>query len=347
MAKTPLREFLDNGVLKGNFLLLNVVKKIASGKYIVGDSSGLGLMLLDNEGKEIKMDSTIRLVKPLKVNETTLKCNPKFSPIKTSEKVKISPTKKELKDIENQFEFSQEDSDDGKEYINFESIKKMPPSSLIQNVTFLVTNVSRIIQTKSGQYQICGMKDIDSNKISINLYEKYINKLEVGNVFTTTKLKKFLIQKDGKYETRLQTTKFTTFHEATTKEKSSFKHVKVADNSLEGMILGFTNILCYYSCTKHWNKVNEDNMCQACGGIALNTQFDFKAELLVEGSDNKDDVKTFMMFKRAAKMITTEENEETVASKLAEYVGQQCIVEHDATGEDDHIVILKNLVTYM
>jgi hypothetical protein len=217
MAKTLLREFLDNGVLKGNFLLLNVVKKIASGKYIVGDSSGLGLMLLDNEGKEIKMNSTIRLVKPLKVNETTLKCNPKFSPIKTSEKVKISPTKKELKDIENQFEFSQEDSDDGKEYINFESIKEMTPSSLIQNVTFLVTNVSRIIQTKSGQYQICGLKDIDSNKISINLYEKYINKLEVGNVFTTTKLKKFLIQKDGKYETRLQTTKFTTFHEATTK----------------------------------------------------------------------------------------------------------------------------------
>jgi hypothetical protein len=88
-------------------------------------------------------------------------------------------------------------------------------------------------------------------------------------------------------------------------------------------------------------------MCQACGGIALNTKFDFKAELLVECSDNTDDVKTFMMFKRAAKMITTEENEETVASKLAEYVGQQCIVEHDATGEDDQIVILKNLVTYM
>ena len=243
MTKTTLCKFLENGELKGNFLLLNVVKKVAVGKYIVGDSSGLGMLLHDNELRKLKTNSTNKIVKPLKVNETTLKCSPKFSPLKTNEKLEIFPTKKELKEIENNCLISEEDLNDDDEYMTFEKIQEMPSGSLIQNGTFLVTNMSRIIQTKSGQYQICGLKDINSEKISINLYDKYINKLEVGKVFTASKLKKFLIKKDEKYETRPQTTKFTIFHEATKKVKSSFKNVQIADKSLDGTILGFTNIL--------------------------------------------------------------------------------------------------------
>ena len=52
MSKTKLNKFLASGVLKGNFIVLNVVKKIATGKYIVGDSSGLGVLLLDEEGDQ-------------------------------------------------------------------------------------------------------------------------------------------------------------------------------------------------------------------------------------------------------------------------------------------------------
>ena len=101
---------------------------------------------------------------------------------------------------------------------------------------------------------------------------------------------------------------------------------------------------CYFSCTEHWKKVNEDNFCQACGGVALKTKFDFKVELLIECSNKEKDVKTFLMFKRTAKMITSEENEESVETKLAEYQGQKCSVEHDDASDSDTIVIVKNLV---
>ena len=347
MSKTTLHQFLENGELKGNCLIINVVKKLADGKYIVGDSSGLGLLVHDNEGKELKLTSTIKVVKPLKVNDTTLKCSPKFSPMKTMEKVEIFPTKKELKKIEEKLDFSPGDSvNDGKEYTTFDTIQNLPPASLIPTVTFLVTNVSRIIQTKSGQYQICGIKDIESTKLSINLYDKHINKLEVGKVCTVTKLKKFLIKKNDNYETRLQTTKFTMFLQSTPRDTSSFKNVKVADNCQDGIILGFTNILCYESCAEHWNKVNEEKMCQACGGIALKTQFDFKVEILVESNTTDEDVTTFMAFKRVVKMITKEETEEAVETKLAEYEGRKCTVEYNATGEDDTIVIIKSLVIH-
>ena len=347
MSKTKLNKFLASGVLKGNFIVLNVVKKIDTGKYIVGDSSGLGVLLLDEEGKELKSDSTIKIVKPMKVDDTTLKCSPKLSPIKTSEKVELTPTKAEIKEIESKYKFTTQDVNIGKQYITFESIKLMPPGSFIQSVTFLVTNMSRTIQTQSGQYQICGLKDIGSEKISINMYDKHINKLEVGDVFTATKLKKFLIKKNEKYETRLQTTKHTIIHGATENDKSSFKSVNVADESVDGTILGFTNLLCYYSCAQHWNKVNDDKVCQVCGGVASETKFDFKIDMLIECNNEEQDVKTFMMFKRTAKMITSEETEEAVESKLEEFEGRKCTVEHNDPGDSDQTVIIKNLIIHV
>ena len=190
MAKTSLCHFLESGKLNGNSLVLTPVKKVTTGYYIVGDSSGLAVLEHNKNGKEIKIGTTFKLIKPLRVNDTTLKCHPNFSPVKTNEKVNISPSKEEIELIESKVNIGNEELDENKTYLNFESIKKMSPASIIPNVTFLVTNVSRIIQTKSGQYQICGLKDIDSKKISMNLYDKYMNKLEVGKVFTATKVKK-------------------------------------------------------------------------------------------------------------------------------------------------------------
>ena len=43
-------------------------------------------------------------------------------------------------------------------------------------------------------------------------------------------------------------------------------------------------------------------------------------------------------------MITSEENEESVETKLAEYQGQKCSIEHDDASDSDTIVTVKNLV---
>ena len=78
--------------------------------------------------------------------------------------------------------------------------------------------------------------------------------------------------------------------------------------------------------------------------IAQNTQSDFKVEILLECQTEPEEVKTFMAFKKVMKMITTEECEDTVESKLAEYEGRQCTVEYDTTGDGSQIEILKKII---
>ena len=60
-------------------------------------------------------------------------------------------------------------------------------------------------------------------------------------------------------------------------------------------------------------------------------------------TDNEEEIKTFLIFKRAAIMITIEETEDEIEKKLAEYCGRQCTVEYDDTEEDDKLIILKRL----
>ena len=189
MVKSSLQEFLETGKLNGNYLILTVVNKIEDGKYIVGDKSSLGVLDLKNNGKEMKSGTGIKLIKPIHVDKYTLQCHPHFSPAKTLENEKINPEEEEIKRIESKVKQTADTKQD-ENNLTVEEIKKMSPSTMIQKVNFLVISVSRIIQTKSGQYQICGLKDIDGIKICINLYDKYMNSLEVGKVFTAEKIKK-------------------------------------------------------------------------------------------------------------------------------------------------------------
>ena len=115
----------------------------------------------------------------------------------------------------------------------------------------------------------------------------------MGNIFNAEKIKKFNLKKDGIFETRLQTTKFSKFHEASLKEKEAFKNIPIADHSVNGTIIGFTSISCYKSCTKHWNKLDDDEMCAVCAVKPEESQFDFRAELLFEGDQTKDEIQTY------------------------------------------------------
>ena len=345
MSKSSLQQFLKNGSLEGSFLSVTVVKKITNERYIVGDKTSLAVLELPKSGKEMKIGSGIKLIKPIHQNENSLKCNPNFSPVKTLDYEKLTPTKVQLKEIEKKIDIT-EATIMIENYITLEAIRKMTPGTVIQKVTFLVTRNSRIISATSGQYQICGLKDIENQPMTINLYDKFINNLEVGKVFNATKIKKFNLKKDGEFQPRLATTKFSILSEALPKEIKAFENVKFADNSLDGTIIGFSNIICYESCSKHWNKLDEDAMCPVCTSKPEEANFDFKAELLVQSPGDEEEIKTFLLFKKHATMITKENTEDEVETKLAEFSGQRCTVEYDNPEDDDKLVILKRFVTY-
>ena len=213
--------------------------------------------------------------------------------------------------------------------------------NLIQKVTFLVTKSSRSIQTASGVYQICGIKDIDSKLLSINLYDKFIDSLEVGKVYTAMKIKKFNLKKDGEYQARLSSTKFSLFSEPSGEEAASFKNIQIADNHINATILGFSDISCYNSCAKHWNKIDDEGDCPVCKAKPKEVNFDFKGKLLVTSSEDDEEIKTFLFFKRVVPLIITEGTEEDVETKLAEYAGHKCIIEYD--NSEEAIVIIRRL----
>ena len=160
------------------------------------------------------------------------------------------------------------------------------PSTLFQHQH--VTNVSRIIKTKSGKYQIVAIMDIDSEKTSINLYDSNIGKLKFGEIYNITKVKKTMLRKDQATELRLLTTKFTKISEANEEDKGKFENVKLADKQIQGIIVGFGDINSYKSCEKHWNKLDEEDLCPKCESPPTKVKIDFNTDLYIQDSSTGD-----------------------------------------------------------
>ena len=110
---------------------------------------------------------------------------------------------------------------------------------------------------------------------------------------------------------------------------------------MNAIILGFSDISCYNSCAKHWNKIDEEGVCPVCKAKPKEVNFDFKGKLLVTTSEDDEDIKTFLFFKRVVPIIITEGTEDDVENKLAEYAGKNCIIEYD--NSEEAIVIIRRL----
>ena len=71
--------------------------------------------------------------------------------------------------------------------------------------------------------------------------------------------------------------------------------------------------------------------------------FDFKGKLLVTSSEDDEEIKTFLFFKRVVPLIITEGTEEDVETKLAEYAGHKCIIEYDNSEKEIVIIRIFNI----
>ena len=156
-----------------------IIRKLQPHTYIVGDSSALALLKLnENHHHEpnIAVGMTVKLIKPRLIDNQTIETNKNFKPIKNKEAIKLQPTEKALK----QFKVKEEDIKIQNNLITFQSIQGNQSQTNIPSITFMVSNVSRIIETKTGKYQIAGILDKESQKTGINLYDSNIGKFEFG-----------------------------------------------------------------------------------------------------------------------------------------------------------------------
>ena len=153
--------------------------------------------------------------------------------------------------------------------------------------------------------------DTERKIISLNLTDSFIGKLEFGQICTISKVKKTVIRKNDENEVRLLTTKFTKMSEASEEDQMNFENVKLAEKTIQGIIIGLSDINSYKSCEKHWNKLDEDDICPKFGGRAPKVKTDFNTDLYIQDSVS-DEIHSFLIFKRQVKTIISEDNHEAL-----------------------------------
>ena len=158
---------------KQQVINLSVIKELDFCKYIIGDNSGLAILnVTPKHEKDIAIGNTVKLIKPEVIDFQTVKTNNNFRPLKAKEQINIKPSDKDIAKLENSEETEEKDK-----LTTFEEIKTLQSQSIVPTLTGIVTSVSRIIETKNGQYQIIGLKDYQGMQTSMNLYDSHILKV--------------------------------------------------------------------------------------------------------------------------------------------------------------------------
>ena len=338
----PLNDLLENGKVPGNMIEIQIIKRHETG-YIIGDSSGLALLSTKESpeyDKVIEVGKTLKLIKPELIGKQTIQCSKLFKPMPSKRALNIETTDEDISKLEIQKEESQKDQI--ATFPTFETILNNKNQTTIPSLIVLVASVSRRIETNRGKYQIVGIIDMEGKNLSMNLYEPHIEKLEGGNIYKLTKLRKTMIKKDGETQTRLLTTKFTNISNASETEQEMFTNVKFAANQWKGMIIGHSEINYYKSCHEHWNKLDEDEFCPKCEKIPAEVKLNFSTQLYIQDSIT-DDIKPFLLFKRQIKAITDEDGEKEIDTKIGELEGKQCTIDFDDPTFDDETIIPKRL----
>lgn len=336
-----LKQFLEKQTLPGNTLAVLIVRKLQPYVYIVGDSSSLGLLQLTenpHHDKAICIGMTVKLIKPILIDDQTIQTNKNFKPIRNKEEIKIKPKEDSLK----KFKVKTEENESPNNLITFQSIEENKSQMNIASLTVLVSNISRIIETKTSKYQIAGIIDTENQKTSINLYDSSIGKFELGNIYTLTRLKKTMIRKENEYQMRILTTKYTKICEATVKDQRQFGNVKLAEHHVNGTIIGVGELNSYKSCEMHWNKLDENSICPKCDGSPPNIKIDFNTDIYIQETKSED-IKSFLIFKRHVGTLTESDDHETIEKNLSKLEGRTCEVQFDDPENEDQQIIPKKL----
>ena len=317
-----LKTLLESGKLKTSYLEVQIVKRIEKDRFIVADGSKVAVLDTSEtvgQGKNLTDGCWYKLIKCSKGEENhVVKNHRTFKPVKLAMRKNLGDIDSLVKEIETQIEKMSKKN----EYIDFEMIEERENNTRIEEVTVMVMSKSRIISTNRGNYQICTIKDYKGNKTSINLYSKFIDHLEPLKIYKLVNIRKADITKNEKTEMRLHTTGFTRIGPSTEEDWNKFEDVKIADDVIEGKLIGVGDITSYNSCKLHYTKLSEEDECAKCMKYLKDAdiQRDYRLELYVEDKgvnvDSDADVVEILIFKRNVPTEYRDNIEEKVEALL-------------------------------
>ena len=297
---------------------------------------------------DIKIGATIRLLKPILLEDGTIQTNKSFRPLKSQNTIEITPSTNDLAKFEKMIDDAV--TDDAKtdtkkttrSSTTFKAIQGLKNQAAIPKISVLVASLSRLIETKIGKYRIARLVDTEGDSMNINLYDSKADKIEFGETYHLTNLKLVTLNKDGTFEKRLVTTKVTKIMELDESEKTPFENISLGNNQILGTVVGLSDLNSYRACNKHWNKLSEEDICPRCEGEPLEIKVDFQTELYIQES-RTDEFRSFNIFKRQLKMLIPELDDTLLDDQLIDLEGQQCIIDYDDPEDEDASITPKRI----
>ena len=297
---------------------------------------------------DIRIGATIRLLKPILLEDGRIETHKSFRPLKSQNTIEITPSSHDLANFEEMIGDSKNDDakiDDTtptKNLTTFKTIQGLKNQANISKIPVLVASLSREIETKIGKYRIAQLVDIEGDSMDINLYDSKADKIEYGQTYHLTNLKLVMLNKDGKFEKRLVTTKVTKIMELDKSEKSLFENIILGNKQIHGTVIGLSELNSYRACDKHWNKLSEEDICPRCEGKPSEIRLDFNAELYIQDADN-DEMRSFHVFKRQVKMLIPELEDTVLEKQLQDLEGHECIIDYDDPEDEDATITPRRL----
>ena len=180
---------LLNSKQNSGTIIVKIIKKINNQFYIIADQTSYALLDLTaypNYSSLLSPETSYKLIKVTKDKDTITPSN--FQPIKSKQNIKpshkgtdkISKLEKQVPNI---------NTTKPKNKISLKDIEENTrDNTLVSNLTVMIMTVSRIIETKNGNYKIASIADEDSNKATLNLYDKHADQIELGKIYHLEKI---------------------------------------------------------------------------------------------------------------------------------------------------------------
>ena len=288
MAKTIAS--LKSGMLddKIGVLDIQIVKKISEDSYIVADRKDHIVLVSD---QILQTGSAYRLIKP-SYSELILRKNPKFAAVKMENPITTKPLKKEDEDILCANIPAGERSTNKTINKDFGSVDSLGVGGIIDEIKLMVVKKSSVIQGKFGNYRIVTCKDIKSQRNHLNLYRHLLDMVDIGEIYTVTKVKVSNYKREDDDFNRLGTTNGSRIIKGSAAEKKEFDEakVRVGDHIVNGTIIGISELNIYQSCKVCWCKVDDEDFCRKCDKKVDNTKADFNLVMYVQSDNQLDDI---------------------------------------------------------
>ena len=321
------------------------VKVIVNEKenIIVGDSSMTAIFSTTNTDYENMLEGTCYMIlKPKKQDTNSFTANEKLKPVKikaftiTTKKAEISRLQSLIEETSpKKVHMSKE------KLTTFNDIANLVPKSEIKSIHVKIISISKTIAGKYGPYNIAKLKDVNKNKIDINLYNKNIaRKMYRGGILEIRNLKVTEYSRNDETERRLSTTARSTANECSSDLKNLFEKVPIGDEREEGTVLAVNDIYPYLSCSSCWKRTDPDDTICPCGNKEDIHNENFHCQFYIQLKKD-DDVKVIHTFSRAinfnSKSYKLEEIQEALDNQ---YLEKNFIFEWNIDQEEDKLTMV-------